>query len=321
MKLVNIEQLRNSSRKLVRELGMLQLDPSDSSMTPGHWHALIEIDKDPGLTISKLASLLLMSISKMSRLIKSLERHGWIELRTGVDKREKYLHITSPGKNEVTKIDQFSKSKIEGAFEFLKEADMLNIIEAINKYSSALEKSRLLKKQIKIARISTSRLIRRQIISMISDIQKNEFSIAITAETNVGILKAEQEYYYMNSYNFWYAVDDNGKIIGSIGLKKIDAETGEVKKFFVVSEFRGKGIAQKLMSTLVNAAIKHGFKSLYLGTVDKLHAAQKFYEKHGFKRIEREALPKNFEICPFDSVFFRAHVKDMLVKLSQYVNN
>ncbi|HVV67744.1 MAG TPA: helix-turn-helix domain-containing GNAT family N-acetyltransferase [Gammaproteobacteria bacterium] len=311
MKVTQIETLREVSRKLVRELGILQVDQLDSNMTPGHWHALIEINRVSDITISNLAELLLMSVSKMSRIVKYLEKNDWIELKAGIDKREKYLHTTLKGKSEIKKIDKFSISKVSGAFEFLDDSEMLKIIEAISKYSAALEKSRLKKEQIKIATLSTSRPLRQQIVSMISNIQKNEFSIPISKETNAGILKAEQEYYYNNSYNFWYAVDEQGKIIGSIGLKKIDAKTGEVKKFFVTSEYRGKGVAQKLMDTLLKASVKHGFRCLYLGTVSKLHAAQKFYQKYGFKSISRQDLPENFEICPLDSRFFKVEVLDL----------
>lgn len=134
-----------------------------------------------------------------------------------------------------------------GAFAFLNEEEMLKIIDSIDKYASALNKSRLLIDQVKIATISTSRLIRKQIVNMIENIQKGEFSIPITDDINMCILKAEQEFYYNNSYNFWYAIDANGRVVGSIGLKKMDFEKAEIKKFFVAQEYRGKGVAQKLM--------------------------------------------------------------------------
>ncbi len=314
MKKTQIEQLRHFSRKLVRELGLLQLDQSNSNVTPSHWHTLIEIDKEPGITISKLGNSLLISIPKMSRLVKSLIKDGLIELKAGSDKREKYLSVTMAGKKAIDKIDEFSRLKIEGAFELLKESEMLEIIGSIEKYSTALEKSRLLKEQIKVATISTSHAIRKQIVHMIENIQKREFSIPITDEINQCVLKAENDFYYRRSYNFWYAIDNNGRIIGSIGLKKIDSVTGEIKKFFVVSEYRGKGVAQKLMGTLLKAAAKNGFNSLFLGTVDKLKAAHKFYNKYGFKQIKRDALPDNFEICPVDSIFFKCDVANVLVK-------
>src|ERR1700733_15075417 len=100
MKKEQIEALRYSARKLIRELGMLELDPKNSQQTPGHWHALIEVAKYPGITISELGRLLLMSISTISRLVKSLVKNGFLNLKEGKDKREKSLFLTDRGQVE-----------------------------------------------------------------------------------------------------------------------------------------------------------------------------------------------------------------------------
>lgn len=305
MKNEQIEALRHSARKVVRELGMLDLDPKDKEKTPGHWHALIEIAKEPGITISSLGRLLLMTLSTISRLVKTLTGKGLVELKAGSDKREKSLYLTEKGKEEVVKIDAFSDSKIIGAFEYLSEEDVKQIIDAFVKYGAALEKSRAGIDGIKIATLPTSRTIRKQIINMVEEIQKMEFSIPVTKEMNLGILKAEGEYSYNSSCNFWYAVNGEGKVVGSIGLKRIDDRTGEIKKLFVVKEYRGKGVAQKLLDTLLKATAKHQFSRIYLGTVGKLDAARRFYEKYGFSEISQKELPRGFEVNPLDNKFYK----------------
>ena len=305
MKDKQTEVLRSSARKLVRELGMLDLEPDNAQKTPAHWHALIEVAKNQGITISELGRILLMSISTISRLIKSLVKNGFLDLKEGKDKRGKSLFLTNKGEAEVRKINAFSDSKISGAFEFLTDEDINQIIRAIIKYGDALEKSRVVREEVKIVTLSTSRTIRKQIVNMISDIQSKEFLIPITTETNAGVLKAEEEFYYNNSYNFWYAVNAEGKILGSIGLKKINREYGEIKKLFVIKEYRSKEVAQKLMDTLLKAASKHKFKFLILGTVDKLQAAHKFYAKYGFTLVKQKDLPSGFEKNPLDNLFFR----------------
>jgi DNA-binding MarR family transcriptional regulator/N-acetylglutamate synthase-like GNAT family acetyltransferase len=317
MKKDRINNLRHVSRKLVRELGMLQLNKAHLKKTPQHWHALIEIAKEPNVTISKLGHLLLLSTSAMSRIVSALIDNELVAYREGSDKREKYLQITQKGEKEIANIDEFSNSKIKGAFEFLTDEDQEKIIHAIEKYGNALEKSRQLRDQVKIHRLSTPRPIRKQIINMIETIQKGEFSLPITNDINACILRAEEEFYYNNSYNFWYATDPNGTIIGSIGLKKIDDQKGEVKKFFIQQSYRGKNVAPKLVNALIQSAVKHGFETLYLGTVDILHAAHRFYEKYGFERNQKQELPSQFETCPLDTVFFKVKVEDLEHKLSQ----
>lgn len=311
-----INELRSSARKLIRELGILKLNMVHNR-APQHWHALIEIANEPNITISKLQHLFFLTTSSISRIVKSLISEGLVLSSDGMDKREKHLNITAKGLREIRYIDEFSRVKIKGALEFLSEMDQIQIVHAINKYSNALEKDRLSREQIKIHKLSTSRPLRRQIISMIEKIQKNEFALPITEEMNMGILKAENEFYFNNSYNFWYSTNDRGEIIGSIGLKKIDNKNGEIKKFFVHHKYRGKGVSQKLLNTLTKSASKHHLTHLYLGTVDTLYAAHRFYEKFGFSKMAGKDLPKKFSKSPLDKIFYKIELdalQEALVK-------
>lgn len=311
-RLEKIETLRHLSRKLVRELGMLQLNQLNPQETPERWHALVEISKQPGITSSKLGVLLLMSSSKISRLVGTLGKEGFIKsYPTPGDKREKSLHLSANGHLEVKKIDSFSHEKIEGALDLLGPHDLSEIILSLEKYTTALEKNRTAKEQIKISTLSTSRPLRKKIVQMITTIQREEFFLPVTETLNHCVLKAEQEFYYNNSYNFWYVVDAKGTLVGSIGLKKIDETAGEIKKFFVIPSYRGKGVAQKLMHVLLKAASKHNFDFVYLGTVDKLEAAHRFYKKSGFIPIPESSLPEHFEKCSLDSLFFKGLVKEL----------
>jgi DNA-binding MarR family transcriptional regulator/N-acetylglutamate synthase-like GNAT family acetyltransferase len=305
MKNEQIDNLRHSVRKVIRELGLMELDAENSQKTPAHWHALIEVSKKPGITISELGHLLLISTSSISRLVKSLVKNEILTLGEGHDKREKSLFLTDKGQVEIHKINTFSDAKIRGAFEFLTDAEKESIIQSMIKYGEALEKSRVIREDIKILTLSTSRIIRNQIVNMISNIQKNEFSLQITKELNGCVLQAEKEYYFNNSYNFWYATNKEGKLLGCIGLKSINNQWGQIRKFFVCKEYRGKGVAQKLMNTLLKAAEKHKINNLILGTVHKFHAAQRFYEKYGFQLMDPIEFPEGFQPTPFDGLFYK----------------
>jgi N-acetylglutamate synthase-like GNAT family acetyltransferase len=154
-------------------------------------------------------------------------------------------------------------------------------------------------------------------MDMLSDVQKNEFFIPISKDTNICVLEAEDSFYYNNKCNFWCAVADNDQIIGSIGLKNVNHCSAEIKKFFVVKEHRGTGVGKKLMSTLVNAALAHNFNKLFLGSIDILKVAINFYEKHGFIKIDRSSLPEEFELCDLCSVFYEGDVREIIKKLGR----
>ncbi|MBS0656265.1 MAG: MarR family transcriptional regulator [Verrucomicrobia bacterium] len=304
-----IHTLRHSSRKLVRELGIIQLDKSLAGPTPQHCHVIVEIgEARSGITVSKLAELLLMSVSAMSRLIQSLIERGLVEAKDGIDKREKFLVLTSTGKEELKNIDDFSNAKVEGAFAYLTKEDQAEIIRSIQKYAEALEKSRTQLAYVKIHTLSTSRPLRRQIVQMVEEIQKYEIEVTVTKELNTCILRAEETFYYNNSYNFWYATNNEGTVVGCIGLRKIDDMQGQLLKFFVDKRFRGKGLAQKLLATVEKAASKHGFSEIWVGTLNKLAATEQFYLKSGFSPVQEKKLPDGFKKCYLDVLFYSRFV-------------
>lgn len=97
---------------------------------------------------------------------------------------------------------------------------------------------------------------------------------------------------------YWVAVDDDkDRVVGVIGLYKElkDAkDTYWLGWFCVDPAFRGKGIGTKLLKFAINKAKKQNKKYLRLYTsTDIVEAdAQRLYEKHGFKTMDK---PHRFE--------------------------
>lgn len=78
-----------------------------------------------------------------------------------------------------------------------------------------------------------------------------------------------------------------------------------LKRMFMANEFRGKGVAKMLLDTLLNWAVENKIVNIYLGTMNQFKAAQKFYEKNGFKEIAQTKLPVDFPINQLDSIFYQ----------------
>ena len=97
------------------------------------------------------------------------------------------------------------------------------------------------------------------------------------------------------------------------GYQKVKLENGNgaIKKMFAAPAFRGeKQLGKKLLDTLVVYCKAQGYKALYLGTVDVLVAAQKFYKKHGFVECSKAEMPKDYHIMDVDNVFFKRSLTD-----------
>lgn len=76
------------------------------------------------------------------------------------------------------------------------------------------------------------------------------------------------------------------QIAGCAALRKIDAETCEMKRLFVRGAFRGSGLGERLAETLIEDAREIGYRKMRLDTLsDKMPAALRLYEKLGFHPI------------------------------------
>lgn len=79
----------------------------------------------------------------------------------------------------------------------------------------------------------------------------------------------------------------HGRLVGIGGLEAQGAGTGELKRFFVAPEHRGRGVADAVVVALLERAREHGLTRVRLETGDKQHAAIAFYRRHGFREIPR----------------------------------
>jgi len=94
--------------------------------------------------------------------------------------------------------------------------------------------------------------------------------------------------YFGESAGIWLAWLEE-KIIGCIALRAMPqfSDSGEVKRLYVKSEYRGRGIAVALHDTLETYARNFGYQCLYLDTADNMTSAIRFYEQQGYERCAR----------------------------------
>ena len=76
-------------------------------------------------------------------------------------------------------------------------------------------------------------------------------------------------------------------LVGIAGIEVDGDGGGELKRFFVVPEHRGTGVADALIAALLVHAAASGVELVRLETGDQQHAAQAFYRRHGFTQIPR----------------------------------
>ncbi len=99
----------------------------------------------------------------------------------------------------------------------------------------------------------------------------------------------------------------DGEVAGTVGLRKLDGKTFEFTKMAVDSNFRRKGIAEKLCYASIDRAKELGAERVILYSNTLQAAAIKLYEKLGFEHLPVE-----------NDVYKRANVK-MRIDLDKFI--
>lgn len=86
--------------------------------------------------------------------------------------------------------------------------------------------------------------------------------------------------------------DENGKLLGTVGLYPLDAETVELRKMYFAPHLRGKGWGKKVLQNVIERARESGFKRIYLETNSVLKEAVGLYQKFGFESTAEKHSPR-----------------------------
>lgn len=144
-----------------------------------------------------------------------------------------------------------------------------------------------------------------QVIDLIIPIQQLEFKVPTNLAAQPDLLDIDG-YYRQSGGGFWGALDGQRQVVGTIALVLFQKDAGAIRKMFVKKEFRGKeyGVARRLLEILIGHCRQTGIKDLYLGTVEAMKAAHRFYEKNGFTQVDKQDLPASFPLMAVDNMFY-----------------
>jgi len=82
------------------------------------------------------------------------------------------------------------------------------------------------------------------------------------------------------------ARNDAGKIVGCGMMKRLDQETGELKRVFVDESARGSGIGRRIIKARMDAARQMGLKRLVADTLTPNVEMRSLYPKLGFVEVD-----------------------------------
>ncbi|QIL21761.1 GNAT family N-acetyltransferase [Thermomonas sp. HDW16] len=94
---------------------------------------------------------------------------------------------------------------------------------------------------------------------------------------------------YAEPRHAYFVVERDRRVLGGAGIAPLaggDRDTCELRKMYFLPEARGIGAGAAMMARSLDAARKAGFRQCYLETLTGMDAAQRLYERSGFRSID-----------------------------------
>ncbi|MXN65004.1 GNAT family N-acetyltransferase [Stappia sp. GBMRC 2046] len=96
-----------------------------------------------------------------------------------------------------------------------------------------------------------------------------------------------EDYYGERKGSFW-VVNCGGKLAGFYGLEPAGAGEMELRRMYLAPQYRGGGLAMRMISHAEDVVRTKGYDRLVLSTSELQQAALKFYEKAGYSLAREE---------------------------------
>ena len=104
------------------------------------------------------------------------------------------------------------------------------------------------------------------------------------------------EVYDKPRHKYWVVENQEGIVVGGAGIGALTTDVCELQKMYCLEEARGTGAAHNLMQKCLLYA-KDYYKKCYIETFGNMTAANKFYKKYDFQRLDKPFLETEHFSC------------------------
>ncbi len=282
-----LAEIRQASRSLVRELGVVGARHPTSGYTVTESHALVELDLHIRLRLGELADRLVLDKSTTSRALSTLKRQRLVtERKDKLDSRAKLFALTPKGRQVAVKIHSDANMRVEKSLEHLAPTERDAILSAIKLYARCLERSRK-------AQAYTVRPIKKSdnaaLVDVIRDVRVEHGSV-IGGEAPVLEPEEEDMFGLHRGTGLAYFVVVNGiRVVGGGGIGPLpggDTDVCELRRMYFLPEARGLGLGREVLAQCLAAAKEIGYRACYAETMAAMHKANRLYEGFGFRYLD-----------------------------------
>lgn len=91
---------------------------------------------------------------------------------------------------------------------------------------------------------------------------------------------------YGGAKDSFMVIEDNGEIVGTVGVKEDTKDTALLRRLFVDLKHRKKGYGTELLNKAVDFCREKGYKRVYFRCTDRMSDAMRLCLKKGFTETE-----------------------------------
>ena len=288
-----INDIRFSSRQLVRQWGVLAKHVAGTDYSISAVHAVLEIGLNDGVNSKDLALSLLLEKSTISRLVKSLVEQGLVvKVDDKNDRRVQGLSLSDKGLNLFAAINAHANEQVRDALEGMEHATVIDIAKGLKTYARALGHK---PQEETSTGVDIDTGYRAGLIGQISSLHSQYYYDLVGFGAIFESIVARGMSDFVTRLDkpcneFWH-VSNNGKFLASLALdgEDLGGNLAHLRWFIVDGSLRGQGVGRKLMNKALKFADEAGFSETHLSTFKGLDAARHLYETNGFVLVEEKA--------------------------------
>jgi putative acetyltransferase len=290
------KELRQLSRQLIRQLGLLDNHCGLLKLTPVQAHTLIELEY-ASCTVSQMADKLKVDKSNASRTLAVLLNLGLVESTPNPDdKRSQLSQLTLLGQQTLTSLHTQLNLHVQTVLDQMDSDEITKLKNSLTRYNKAIhtvskQHGYTLRPLTPLDNASAAAIIR-----------KVSAEYGLTADKGYGVadptLDSMSEVYQPDGCQYW-VVEKDHRILGGGGIAALSNTDGlcELQKMYFLNELRGKGLARSLAVKALKFAREYGYKGCYLETTENLTEAIALYESLGFVHIPHAMGDTGHDAC------------------------
>jgi DNA-binding MarR family transcriptional regulator/N-acetylglutamate synthase-like GNAT family acetyltransferase len=285
----DILAVRDASRRMVRDLGFMRQTLADTDLSASAVHTIVELGRHGTLTANRLAQILLLEKSSVSRMLARLIERGLVQEATSdADGRSKLLSLTKQGNEMLAEIDRFANLKVGRALHALNGDARIRVVGGLTAYAEALAMARNGGTVEDRAELQIVEGYRSGAIGRIAEMHARYYGrlwgVNAFLEGRVANGVSEFSLRLDRPVNkLWLAVQGD-EIVGSVAIDGEDLGEGKAHlRWFIIEDgLRGSGTGRKLLTKAIDFCDEQGFAETHLWTAKGLDVARRLYESFGF---------------------------------------